>query len=810
MAVALEQFAQQLEDSGLLSAETLRDFIPPKAAPKDAEELACELIRRRKLTRFQAEEVYRGRGKSLVLGNYVLREKIGAGGMGVVFQAEHRRMQRIVAVKLLPEAMLQNSAAIARFEREVKAIAKISHPNLVAAYDADHAHGVHFLVMEYVEGLDLAALVKKQGPLRVGQAVEYLLQAAHGLNAAHASGVVHRDIKPGNLVLDKKGVVKVLDLGLASLKADSDTRDQADLTSSSMMMGTIGYMAPEQAVNTKRADPRADVYSLGCTLFYLLTGMPIYAGDSPMAKLIAHREQPIPSLRAVRRDVPEHLDAVFRTMSPKKADDRYRSMSEVITHLQQCVVSQSPSLSTPLALSATDWAVTRGFHDVVPRPPEPARREKGDAPVLRKRGRAGLLLGVGLLGLLILLAGVVVALRTRDGTLFVTVDEPDVRIEVLDAEGKVEITRRGGQGVNAISVAPGKHDLRVEKDGFILFTEEFEVEASGKRVIAAKLVPREEKPARREAEPAKSEDNRAVAIEPQDGPWTEQVAKMPAKEQVKAVAKKLIERNPGFDGIVTPRIEGGVVTELRFLTDQVTDISPVRALTQLRTLNCGGSWTPRNGMGRITDLSPLKGMKLSKLIIDNTQLADLSPLAEVPLTHLACPWTQVTDLSPLAGLPLTELDLQHTRVWDLSPLQGMRLTKLLCRGAQVHDLSPLEKMPLAFLELGYAPVADLSPIQGMPLQHLRIYHTRVSDLSPVTGMKLASLWLNNTQVSDLSPIEGMNLETITLTPKNITQGMELVRQMKSLQTIGLAGVVFPPEEFWRKYDAGEFGKPPPP
>jgi eukaryotic-like serine/threonine-protein kinase len=171
MAVTLEQFVKQIEDSGILAGDTINDFIPPKASPKDAEELARALVRQKKLTKFQAEEVWRGKGKSLVLGNYLLLEKIGEGGMGAVFKARHRRMHRIVAIKMLPTAMTKDQAAIARFEREVTAAAKLRHPNIVAADDADEANGIHFLVMECVDGSDLSALVKKNGPFPVEQAV---------------------------------------------------------------------------------------------------------------------------------------------------------------------------------------------------------------------------------------------------------------------------------------------------------------------------------------------------------------------------------------------------------------------------------------------------------------------------------------------------------------------------------------------------------------------------------------------------------------------------------------------------------------
>ena len=156
MTVPLEQFVKHLEDSGILAGDTLQDFIPPKATPKDAEELLQELLRQKKLTTFQAEQLWQGKGKSLVLGNYLLLEKIGQGGMGQVFKAQHRVMERIVAVKVLPTAMTKDQAAIARFHREVKAAAKISHPNIVTAHDADQAGGIHFLVMECVDGSDLS------------------------------------------------------------------------------------------------------------------------------------------------------------------------------------------------------------------------------------------------------------------------------------------------------------------------------------------------------------------------------------------------------------------------------------------------------------------------------------------------------------------------------------------------------------------------------------------------------------------------------------------------------------------------------
>ena len=509
VAVPLEKFVRQLEDSGILAGETLKDFLPPKSEPKDAEALARDLIRKKKLTKFQAEEVSKGKGKSLVLGNYVLMEKIGAGGMGQVFKARHRRMDRLVAVKLLPPAMTKDKEAIARFEREVKAAAKLRHANIVAADDADCANGVHFLVMELVEGDDLSALVKKNGPVAIEKAVDYIMQAARGLEFAHKKGVVHRDIKPANLLLDTEGVVKILDMGLARLGADGDSPPEADLTSTGAIMGTVDYMAPEQALDTKTADSRADIYALGCSIHFLLTGKATYDGDSLIMKLLAHREQPIPSLRAARAEVPPSLEMIFKKMVAKKLEDRYQSMTEVIAdlegietgststvELQQSAIG-SQTVTTPAAntdLSVFDKLQTvTSAQKIISRSKATTATRILAGPPLWKNPKARIAGAV--LAVVILLAGVVFSLRTKDGKLIVTVNEPDAEVQVLSDEGKVEVTRKGDKGPITISVDPGKHRLKVHKDGFEIFGQDFEIESGGKKSITAKLVPAEVKPA---------------------------------------------------------------------------------------------------------------------------------------------------------------------------------------------------------------------------------------------------------------------------------------------------------------------------
>ena len=226
MAVALESVIKQLTDSGIVAPGKLESFVPPKAFPKDGEELLRELYKQNLLTRFQAQQVAAGKVKALVLGNYTILDKIGAGGMGQVFKAEHRRLERIVAIKMLPPATTKDATAVARFQREVKAAARLRHANIVATDDADEANGTHFLVMEYVEGTDLSALVKKSGPLPLEKALHCVLQAARGLEYSHHRGVVHRDIKPANLLLDNTGTVKILDMGLARLESAGPQQDQ--------------------------------------------------------------------------------------------------------------------------------------------------------------------------------------------------------------------------------------------------------------------------------------------------------------------------------------------------------------------------------------------------------------------------------------------------------------------------------------------------------------------------------------------------------------------------------------------------------
>jgi molecular chaperone DnaK len=342
--VTVEKFLEGLRNSGLMSADEVHAFmvsLPPFFGEPTVKSIAAELVRRGKLTKFQAGRIAAGRPEGLVLGKYVIQDKIGEGGMGEVFVAEHRRMKRPVVVKILPQHAVESVYAHRRFQREVEAAAQLHHPNIVTAYDADEEDGIHFLVMEFVDGQPLGDVVQREGPFTLEKSVLCLLQAARGLEYAHSKGIVHRDIKPNNLLLDRTGVVKVLDMGLARFDdgrqtmADLENDPDADsLTKDNQIVGTVEYMAPEQVDDSSGADRRSDIYSLGCTWFRLLTNRPPFAGETLVQTLLAHRTDPVPSLMEFRSDVPPSVDAILEKMLAKNPSERFQSMGEVITALE--------------------------------------------------------------------------------------------------------------------------------------------------------------------------------------------------------------------------------------------------------------------------------------------------------------------------------------------------------------------------------------------------------------------------------------------------------------------------------------------
>ncbi|HEY7156027.1 MAG TPA: protein kinase [Gemmataceae bacterium] len=290
---------------------------------------------------------------------------IGQGGMGTVYRAMHRRMDRVVALKVIRPSLMRHPTAVQRFQQEARAAARLHHPHIVTAYDADQAGGLHFLVMEHVEGCNLVDCLREKGPLPVAEACLYARQAALGLQHAHEQGMVHRDIKPHNLMLQKTGepsggIVKILDFGLARVprSAESppvDGLSSASLTGTGMVMGTADYMAPEQAADPRAADIRADIYALGCTLFHLLCGRPPFPEGTVAEKLARHSEKPLPLLTALCPEAPPELAAVLERMTAKDPAQRYATPAETAEALTPfCPTGEG---RPPLARKRRRWLV---------------------------------------------------------------------------------------------------------------------------------------------------------------------------------------------------------------------------------------------------------------------------------------------------------------------------------------------------------------------------------------------------------------------------------------------------------------------
>ena len=341
-----DEFLGLVAKSDLFPAARLEEFVDRRRAdrslPATPMKTAQLLVFDGLLTKYQAEQLLSGRWRNFIIGGkYKLLERLGKGGMALVFLCEHQVMKRLVALKILPTAHGEDRELLGRFHREARALSSLRHPNIVGAYDADHANKVHFLVMEYVDGGDLDQIVQKIGPMPWERASEYIRQAALGLQHAHECGLVHRDIKPGNLLVDRSGTVKLLDLGLARIFHET-TDDLTTGRDAKTLLGTVDYLAPEQALNSHDVDIRADIYGLGATFYYLLTGKGLFEDGTVAQKLSWHLHRPPVPISQVRPDVPEGLLEVIDRMLAKRPNDRFQVPEEVVEALE-------PWTTTPIA-----------------------------------------------------------------------------------------------------------------------------------------------------------------------------------------------------------------------------------------------------------------------------------------------------------------------------------------------------------------------------------------------------------------------------------------------------------------------------
>jgi hypothetical protein len=417
---------------------------------------------------------------------YRVLRTLGQGGMGKVYLAEHTVMERLVAIKVIGRTFLDHPEAAERFGREAKAAARLDHPNLVKAYDAEPAGGLQLLVMEYVEGRTLADVLARKGPLPVANACHYARQAARGLQHAHEAGLVHRDLKPQNLMLTPQGVVKVLDFGLARLARG---RAGGGLTQEGVLMGTPEYLAPEQATGARPADARSDVYALGCTLYGLLAGRPPFpasGGGDTLAVVLQHLQEPPPPLESLRPDVPPGLAALVARMLAKDPAQPPQTAAEVADALRPFAKREDrparppwpapPTAALPLPagdepFAGLDTTPPRGAHA------RPARR--GVWPVAAAVVAGAVLIGVGLW------AGGDPRGKPSGATVALAISEPGAGV-FLDG-ARVAVSRPGGGPVEA-RVRPGQR-LEVRKAGFRTWSREVALEPGGRPDWTVRLEP---------------------------------------------------------------------------------------------------------------------------------------------------------------------------------------------------------------------------------------------------------------------------------------------------------------------------------
>ncbi|MEZ6125514.1 MAG: protein kinase [Planctomycetaceae bacterium] len=440
------------------------------------------------------------------LGQYELLELIGRGGMGRVYRARHLKLDRIAAVKVLPRNGLLTKELIQRFEREMRAVGRLQHPNIVQAFDADEVEGTHFLAMEYVDGVNLSALLKGNGPLAVADACEMIRQAADALQHAYENGLVHRDIKPANLMLASDGKVRLLDLGLALLQ-DKSVLESSDLTSTGQLMGTIDYMAPEQAEDTHAVDIRADIYSLGASLYALLAGHPPFGGGlhkSMLKKIAALATETVTPIREHRPDVPEKLAECLHQMLSRVEDERPVPPSEVAVRLAPfCEGAQLQRLLGNGEPGARQAATQT--EDAAEKQAEPLKAAVSASPDISPSrvvasevasgGQGGrsfrtlLATGFGVIG--VLLALLLIRWETPAGTIVLELNQDDVEGASVFINDEQVATISTGVGEEPITVAADaeRYLLKVTKGGFKTYTKEFTLDGDQRPRLRVFLEP---------------------------------------------------------------------------------------------------------------------------------------------------------------------------------------------------------------------------------------------------------------------------------------------------------------------------------
>ncbi|PQO39117.1 serine/threonine protein kinase [Blastopirellula marina] len=339
-----QRFIELIDKSKLVDPAALEQAVEALRAsnegelPNDLDALQKYFVEKQLLTSWHCEKLRNGKYKGFYLSKYRLLKHLGTGGMSSVYLAEHTLMNRKVAIKVLPRRRVNDASYLARFHLEAQAAAHLDHPNIVRAFDVDNEDNTHYIVMEYVPGADLQQIVRESGPVPFEAAADYIAQAADGLQHAHEKGVVHRDVKPANLLRDDRGIVKILDMGLARISQDENA--SLTIAHEENVLGTADYLSPEQAVNSHKVDHRADIYSLGCSLYYLLTGHPPFPEGSLAQRIAKHQSVMPDPIAKSRPNCPPSLQRICEKMIAKRPEDRFDSAADVAHELRMWMESR--------------------------------------------------------------------------------------------------------------------------------------------------------------------------------------------------------------------------------------------------------------------------------------------------------------------------------------------------------------------------------------------------------------------------------------------------------------------------------------
>ncbi len=721
-SLTLRDFVSKIAASGVLGAEELS-----RIEATDAGDLARKLIGRARLTRFQLKQIVSEEAPQLVLGNYVILDRIGAGGMGEVYKARHQRMDRLVALKILPRESVKSSSAIERFQREVKAAAKLEHPNIVTAHDAGESNGTHFLVMQLVDGQDLSYYVQQNGRMTGGKAINCILQAARGLAYAHQKGVVHRDIKPSNLFLDRDGTVKILDMGLARFASAGGVGSDptiAKLTVDGTVIGTVDFMSPEQAIDAASVDARSDIYSLGCTLYFLMTGKSVYGGSYLMAKMLAHREAPIPSLEN------EEVNAVFQRMVAKKPEGRFQTAQQLIDELETLadkflVDQEASTIELPRTDDQSFVETSSIGHaktiELQLSKPESQRVIAKPFDLSRRWYAGGIavaLLALGAFGAACLY-DIIFKIETPDGIVQIESSHPDLDVYV-DGERVIYITDPNDNTKVRVEVSKGAKLLRVQKDGFEANVSEFKLKSlDGPIVVSFKPMSSSIPLVDAESQPEASEAETAAAR------WVWSVGGRVFIDPSGTLFD--IGRRPYVKPMYIYLAETPIKDE---------DLKNLQGLTSIGILSLEGTGIDGSGLKFLVGIRPIN-LHAAKTKLNDAAMSFVADFAD-GATVIALSHTVISDvgLAKLKWLP-THLYINDTAITDM----GVAHLASAPRSPQVLGIARTQ-----ITDAGLAQVAKMKN-----LQDIHMSGTRISDAGLMVLVVIPRLARIDVEETDVTP-----------------------------------------------------------